>query len=40
MFFVKNLVSLDKRNVFKLNCKELNLPCKSEYEHILEGVLT
>lgn len=35
MFFVKNLVSWDKRNVLKLNCKELNLPGQSEYGHIL-----
>lgn len=40
MLFVKNLVSRDKSNVLKLNCKELNLPGKSEYRHILEGMLT
>lgn len=39
MFFVKNLVSRDKRNALKLNCKELNLPGKSEYRHIFRRCL-
>lgn len=33
------MVSQDKRNWFKLNCKQLNLLGQSEHCHIFEGVL-